>query len=94
MELKFPAMLKKAMLELGLDRRKAVERMGYRNITKGYRRLDAWLEGKDVPSSKEQVKVLAQALGLDEAKVIEAIKSDSKVVSDRRRWEEKVEAIS
>ena len=49
------------MTELGLSRGEFVKRLGYKNIAKGIRRIDALCEG-DLDGTKQFLDVLPQAL--------------------------------
>jgi hypothetical protein len=49
------------MTELGLSRGEFAKRLGYKNIAKGIRRMDALCEG-DIEGTKQFLDVLPQAL--------------------------------
>ncbi|MFH2010045.1 MAG: helix-turn-helix transcriptional regulator [bacterium] len=49
----------------GLSRREVAERMGYRNLDKGTARVASWEQGRDMVRG-DRIRVLAQALSLDE----------------------------
>jgi len=69
-------LIKNGMAQAGLDRDKLVRALGYRNQTKGLRRLDAWLAGDDLPDSKEQIERLAEALNVETRQIAAAIQAD------------------
>jgi hypothetical protein len=79
-------LLKLAMAKASLNRLQAVQKLGYINISKGLRRLDAWLSGCGVPSSKDQVMRIVAAFGLAEADIHTAMVQDAE--DERRRRKE------
>ena len=60
-DLAIATLIRSRMTELGLSRGEFVKRLGYRNIAKGIRRIDALCEG-DVEGTKQFLDVLPQAL--------------------------------
>jgi hypothetical protein len=54
-------LIRSRMAELGLSRGELAKRLGYKNIAKGIRRIDALCEG-DVEGTKQFLDVLPQAL--------------------------------
>jgi hypothetical protein len=60
-DLAIAALIRSRMLELSLSRGEFVKRLGYKNIAKGIRRIDALCEG-DVEGTKQFLDVLPQAL--------------------------------
>jgi len=54
-------LIQSRMTELGLSRGEFAKRLGYRNIAKGIRRIDALCEG-DIKGTKQFLDVLPQAL--------------------------------
>ncbi len=57
------------------SRKKIVKAMGYKNQTKGLRRLDSWLAGEALPRG-DQVMRLAQAIGIDSKEIDRIITAD------------------
>jgi hypothetical protein len=55
------ALIRSRMIELGLSRGEFAKRLGYKNIAKGIRRIDALCEG-DVKGTKQFLSALPQAL--------------------------------
>lgn len=45
-----------------LDRKAFVREMGYKNTTKGLRRLDQWRNGEDWPESRDQIERLSRVI--------------------------------
>jgi hypothetical protein len=60
-DLAIAALIRSRMLELGLSRGEFVKRLGYKNIAKGIRRIDALCEG-DIKGTKQFLDMLTQAL--------------------------------
>jgi hypothetical protein len=71
------------MQALQLDRMTLVARLGYRNIRKGARRLDEWLNGEAVPVAL--VSKLAAALELPATSIAEAIATSEQVRREERK---------
>ena len=55
------ALIQSRMTELGLSRGEFAKRLGYKNLAKGIRRIDALCEG-DIEGTKQFLDVLPQAL--------------------------------
>jgi len=55
------ALIRSRMTELGLSRGEFAKRLGYENLAKGIRRIDALCEG-DIKGTKQFLDVLPQAL--------------------------------
>jgi transcriptional regulator with XRE-family HTH domain len=60
-DLAIAALIRSRMTELGLSRGEFAKRLGYKNIAKGIRRIDALCEG-DIEGTKQLLDVLPQAL--------------------------------
>ena len=60
-DLAIAALIRSRMAELGLSRGQFAKRLGYKNIAKGIRRIDALCEG-DIEGTKQFLDVLPQAL--------------------------------
>jgi len=60
-DLAIATLIRSRMTELGLSRGEFAKRLGYKNIAKGIRRIDALCEG-DVEGTKQFLDVLPQAL--------------------------------
>jgi hypothetical protein len=60
-DLAIATLIRSRMTELGLSRGEFVKRLGYKNIAKGIRRIDALCEG-DLEGTKQFMDVLPQAL--------------------------------
>jgi hypothetical protein len=60
-DLAIAALIRSRMAELGLSRGEFAKRLGYKNIAKGIRRIDALCEG-DIEGTKHFLDVLPQAL--------------------------------
>ena len=60
-DLAIAALIRSRMTELGLSRGEFAKRLGYKNIAKGIRRIDALCEG-DLEGTKQFLDVLPQAL--------------------------------
>src|SRR6202045_2859391 len=59
-DLAIAALIRSRMIELGFSRGEFAKRLGYKNIAKGIRRIDALCEG-DVEGTKQFLDVLPQA---------------------------------
>jgi hypothetical protein len=55
------ALIRSRMAEFGLSRGEFVKRLGYKNVAKGIRRIDALCDG-DIEGTKQFLEVLPQAL--------------------------------
>ena len=75
MKTRIGSLLLRAMVRVDLDRAGLVRRMGYTNLNKGRRRLDAWLKGEAMPSHQNQRR-LCLALGLKPSELVKAIRED------------------
>ena len=80
-ERSLPSILDQAIKLLG-DKPALVKAFGYRNVTKGLRRLDAWMAGEEFPGST-QLPALASALRMGRDDLKETIDSDKNIV---RLW--------
>ena len=60
-DLAIATLIRSRMTELGLSRGEFAKRLGYKNIAKGIRRIDALCEG-DIEGTKQFLDVLPQAL--------------------------------
>ena len=60
-DLAIAALIQSRMTELGLSRGEFAKRLGYKNIAKGIRRIDALCDG-DIEGTKQFLDVLPQAL--------------------------------
>jgi hypothetical protein len=60
-DLAIASLIRSRMTELGLPRGEFAKRLGYKNIAKGIRRIDALCEG-DIEGTKQFLDVLPQAL--------------------------------
>ena len=60
-DLAIAALIRSRMAELGLSRGEFAKRLGYKNIAKGIRRIDALCDG-DLEGTKQFLDVLPQAL--------------------------------
>jgi hypothetical protein len=60
-DLAIATLVRSRMIELGLSRGELAKRLGYKNIAKGIRRIDAWRDG-DLEGTKQFLDVLPQAL--------------------------------
>lgn len=60
-DLAIAALIRSRMTELGLSRGEFAKRLGYKNIAKGIRRIDALCEG-DIEGTKQFLHALPQAL--------------------------------
>jgi len=60
-DLAIAALIRSRLTELGLSRGEFAKRLGYKNIAKGIRRIDAMCEG-DIEGTKQFMDVLPQAL--------------------------------
>ena len=60
-DLAIATLIRSRMTELGLSRGKFAKRLGYKNIAKGIRRIDAMCKG-DVEGTKQFLDVLPQVL--------------------------------
>ena len=60
-DLAIATLIRSRMTELGLSRGEFAKRLGYKNIAKGIRRIDAMFEG-DIKGTKQFMDVLPQAL--------------------------------
>ena len=75
MKTRLGALLLRNMEHQGLDRPSFVRRMGYSNLDKGLRRLDAWLNGGAVPGRQNRGR-LCRALDLAPLSLERAIQQD------------------
>jgi hypothetical protein len=60
-DLAIATLIRSRLTELGLSRGEFAKRLGYKNIAKGIRRIDAMFEG-DIKGTKQFMDVLPQAL--------------------------------
>ena len=60
-DLAIAALIRSRLTELGLSRGEFAKRLGYKNIAKGIRRIDAMFEG-NIEGTKQFMDVLPQAL--------------------------------
>ena len=60
-DLAIATLIRSRMTELGLSRGEFAKRLGYKNIAKGIRRIDALCDG-DIEGTKQFLDVLPQAL--------------------------------
>ena len=81
----FPSLLQEAMAKGMLDRRQAVQLLGYRNTNKGLRNLEAWLSGSRAQISKDHIQRIAGAFDLSEADLLAAINQDAEAEVQRRK---------
>jgi len=66
--------LRELLLEHGIDRRTFVERFGWRNRSRGFRRLDAWLAGE--PPNEDQLLRVVAMLGVGRDVFAGALRED------------------
>ncbi len=66
--------LRELMREHGLDRRTFVARFGWRNRSRGFRRLDAWLAGE--PPNEDQLLRVVAMLGVGRDEFAGALRED------------------
>lgn len=80
--------LRELMREHGLDRRTFVARFGWRNRSRGFRRLDAWLAGEP-PNEDHLLRVVAM-LGVGRNVFAEALQEDLEAwrAWEKERWKE------
>lgn len=83
-------LIKNGMAQAGLDRKRLVRVLGYRNQNKGLGRLDAWLAGNDLPDGRDQIERLAVALNVETSLIATAIQTDIEAMkslanAERRR---------
>ncbi len=78
------SLLRNAMITSRMDRKELVQAMGYSNLTKGLRRLDAWLSGDEMPTL-EQVEVLSNTLHRSQTEILQAIAKDREAMKDAER---------
>jgi hypothetical protein len=71
-DLAIATLVRSRMIELGLSRGELAKRLGYKNIAKGIRRIDAWRDG-DLEGTKQFLNVLPQALELSAETVKRAL---------------------
>jgi hypothetical protein len=71
-DLAIAILVRSRMTELGLSRSEFAKRLGYKNIAKGIRRIDALCAG-DIEGTKQFLDVLPQALELSEETVKRAL---------------------
>jgi hypothetical protein len=60
-DLAIATLIRSRMTELGLSRGEFAKRLGYKNIAKGIRRIDALCDG-DIKGTKQFLELLPQAL--------------------------------
>jgi len=87
MEFRLCDLLRNALKDFSITRKDLVLRMGYRNTSKGLRRLDSWLQRLSLPNSVDQVSRLAKALEMDEEDVISAIDNDRELLQQMKNME-------
>jgi hypothetical protein len=71
-DLAIATLIRIRMIELGLSRGKLAKRLGYKNIAKGIRRIDALRDG-DIKWTKQFLDVLPQALEISAETVKRAL---------------------
>jgi hypothetical protein len=71
-DLAIATLVRSRMIELGLSRGELAKRLGYKNIAKGIRRIDALRDG-DLEGTKQFLDVLPQALELSAETVKRAL---------------------
>jgi len=86
MKLQLPELLRRAMTARCLGRLEIVRRMGYRNTSKGLRRLDDWMRGSSRPDPR-LVGALARALEISESEIRRCIVADRQAICDEERKE-------
>ncbi len=84
MEQRLRDLIKTRQRQLGITTTEIVERMGYRNVSKGHRRLGGGLTGVGVPTG-DQPERLAKALGLSVDQVRRAIQRAEETWQTERR---------
>ena len=75
MNFTFPTFIRQRMESLALSRKDSVLQMGYRNLCKGLRRLDSWLECRAWPNGP-QLEQLAALLQTSGSELIGLIRQD------------------
>jgi hypothetical protein len=58
--------------------------LGYRNIAKGLRRLDSWIDGSAPPPDDKRA-ALAELLGLEDDALLEILASDRNAIGAKKR---------
>ena len=84
MQTEFITLIRSVMQSQGWSRRDVVRRMGYKNVSKGLRRLDAWLQGDGYPNGA-QCSPLAEALSVTVDTLVDVILRAQQHDRDQRR---------
>lgn len=77
--------LRALLRDLNIDRRTFVQRFGWKNRSRGFRRLDAWLAG-ELPNEDQLLRIV-RLLDVERAVFAEALREDLAV---HLAWEEKM----
>jgi hypothetical protein len=84
-DLAIATLIRSRTIELGLSRGEFAKRLGYKNIAKGIRRIDALCEG-DIEGTKQFLDMLPQALEASPETVRMPSFSQSGPCRDRFSW--------
>ncbi len=84
MQRQLSTIIRSEMKSQGFSRADVVRRMGYKNISKGMRRMDGWLKGETYPNAS-QCTSLAGAVSVDVETLIKAILTDKVAARAERR---------
>jgi hypothetical protein len=72
------------MTRRGIGRAELAQLLGYKNIAKGLRRLDAWTAGSERPGNSQR-ELLAEFLALSVEQLDALLAKDQKLLFDERR---------
>ena len=84
MRLQLPAIILENLGSSGASRREFVQQLGYRNISKGIRRLETWLSGEQRPLGEQGTR-LCSVLGLTGEELSDVIERDKEAILEERR---------
>ena len=84
MKLQLPAIILANLNSSGASRREFVQQLGYRNISKGIRRLETWLSGEQRPLGEQRAR-LCPVLGLTGEQLADVIERDKEAILEEGR---------